>query len=714
MKQNLLLVTILTAGILSACNSSSSTSSSANNTTTTDKVKVKARLVSSVSGYLPIEIKNDTKIESDSNIYVIAIAKTDEKHPRQCLIDFKTGDCDVVTSNKDVARLSQTKLSDIEKDSNGNSLFHVAHVQSGRIYFSINQPLSLYFDSITHTIPDPDGFKTRDPNYYTLYDKVEFSFVSAGVWFNPTAVDFFSLPIELSDKDSVTVKSAGLVDSRASIFAKIHEVFANNDKTPNHEWSNLFLKYNNHDIRVMSPGKAMIEINGQEQNPYKNTSFSPQYLSDLQKFGFDYLDAVWTYYKNNDIKIYVKELEGQKDDNGKTLPVACDDGAFSLTDYTFTGKIDPITNNFVFKNTDGCEVKIAKPKSISFFAGAVGSFDAPNNTPKAIIVRELTSAFDVGLLPAPTGTTFSLPKEVIQDGKYIPNPDNYLIKNLHAGHYYQSNPLLNSGNTGPWYDLYSKALHEYGHEHPIYTFAYDDALGQDGTIHEGNGENPGKVTITLHDLTGTDIPNPLVEKTGFDVYVTVPEALYLFRTVNSTPTSIVEFAGTDMLLNTTNSTLYFVKNSAISAISLPDNSAQELKTIVAMPRNTDDNITLFNGAMKEFLIKNEKTITDNGLPLESIKVTLKNGPSGVEELHDATTGANHLTNITSPMKFTITKEILINGQKSSISSKDAEVYLDPYIVLPNDPEFDGVLLGRNPGAQSNEVMITIPGNKPRN
>lgn len=698
-------IAFLSLLILNACSGGGSNNSPTANIQSNNMVKSqKVKLISSSEGLLPIEIKNDTKIATDDHIYVIAIAKTDEKTPRQCLINFKTGTCSVVTNNKDVEDLSKTKLSDLEKDGNGNRIFHATHVQSGRIYFSINQPLNLYFDKNTNTIPDPDGFKTRDPNYYTLYDKVEFSFVDAGVWFNPTAVDFFSLPIEISDTSSVTAKDAGLADSRIAIFNKAHEIFAAADKTSNHEWSNLFLHYNGHDIRLMSPGKAMIEVPGQANNPFKNTAFSEHYLANQAKFGFNYLGSLWTYYKTHDIKIDVKELEGQRDNQGRTLPVACDNGAFTLNSYIFTGKVDS-SDNFAFSNSDGCTVKLSNPQSISFFAGAVGTFDAPNNTPKAIIVREITSAFDVGLLPAPDNTVLGLSKDIESpagSGEHIPNMDNYFIKNLHAANYYKDNPLNTTTGTGPWYDLYSEALHSYGHNHPIYTFAYDDTLGQDGTIHEGTGTNPGKVTVTLHDLTGTVIPDPLVEKFGFDVYVTVPEALYLFKITTSVPTNKAEFSGADMLFDITNANLYQVKTGdVIAPISFPEALQQELKTIATMPRNDDKDLTLFNGAMKEFLLKNKEILAVDGLPLKPIDVTLENGPTGKEKLHDATTGANHIINATSPMKL-------------KINNKAVLLYLDPYIVLPNDPDLDGILLQRPTNGLEHNVDITIPGNKPRN
>lgn len=698
-------ITFLLLTTLNACSGGGASSSPSVNIQNNEVVKSqKIKLISSNEGLLPIEIKNDTKIATDDHVYIIAIAKTDEKTPRQCLIDFKTGICSIVTSNNDVAKLSNTKLSDLEKDGNGNRIFHAAHVQSGRIYFSINQPLSLYFDKNTDTIPDPDGFKTRDPNYYTLYDKVEFSFVSAGVWFNPTAVDFFSLPIEISDTSSITTTDAGLADSRVAIFHKAHDIFTAMDKTSDHEWSKLFLRYNGNDIRLMAPGKAMIEVPGQDNNPFKNNAFSQHYLTNQTKFGFDYLGSLWTYYKTHEIKIDVKELEGQRDDQGKTLPVACDNGAFTLNSYIFTGKVNG-SDNFIFSNSDGCSVKLSNPQSISFFAGAVGTFDAPNNTPKAIIVREITSAFDVGLLPAPDNTVLGLSKDVespVGSGNHMPNMNNYFIKNLHEGNYYKDNLLNATHGTGPWYDLYSEALHSYGHEHPIYTFAYDDTLGQDGTIHEGTGTNPGKVTVTLHDLTGTVIPDPLVEKFGFDVYITVPEALYIFKTTTSVPTTKAEFAGTDMLFDITNADLYQVKDGGvITAIAFPETLQQELKTIAAMPRNDDKSLTLFNGAMKEFLLKHKDILASVGLPLKIIEVTLENGPGGFDKLHDATTGANHIINATSPMKL-------------KINDKEVSLYLDPYIVLPNDPTFDGILLQRPTNGTEHDVNITIPGNKPKN
>jgi hypothetical protein len=209
---------------------------------------------------------------------------------------------------------------------------------------------------------------------------------------------------------------------------------------------------------------------------------------------FNYTDFVWDYYKNNTVSVNVSELKS----------------IAPLDDYIFTGKVNN-QNEFVFENqTKTNRVVIAKPKtSIPFFAGAQESFDAENNTPKAIIVRELTSAFEVGLLPAPSGTELSR---------------QYFEKNRAI--YYQGNPFLpkESGKQA-WYDLYSKALHSVGVNEPIYTFAYDDALGQDGTLHDYNSKSPGTVTVTLGDMTGTAIPEVEKDDKQYSVQLIVPAKL---------------------------------------------------------------------------------------------------------------------------------------------------------------------------------------------
>lgn len=132
----------------------------------------------------------------------------------------------------------------------------------------------------------------------------------------------------------------------------------------------------------MSPGKATAYT-----GPNSNPMFPDNYLTN-KKFGFNYVDAVWNYYAQPGkwVSINAIELSG----NNGFWP--------KVKDYTFVGSV--VGDQFIFKNSFNDVVSIGKPFSNAFFAGAQSTFDAWNNTIKAIIVRQLTSAFDAGLLPA--------------------------------------------------------------------------------------------------------------------------------------------------------------------------------------------------------------------------------------------------------------------------------------------------------------------------
>lgn len=446
--------------------------------------------VSAYASYLPVEIVNHTKIADDSAVY-IAIKATNPSTNKQCLIHFDQsghGTCDDVSAQTRFSDYSYA-LSSLPADGN-NHVMYLPKVNSGRIYFSIGTPMEIFIDASNPgaiAIIDPDGFKPRDVNYYTLYDKIEFSYNDVGVWVNPTAVDFFSLPIQLQLKGL----TSGLSQSRAAILNQVQTIFNTYDKTSNKIWNNLFLNYQDEQtpktiLRVVATGKAMISI--PDVTPFDNF-----YLSNQAIYGFNYIDTLWNYYQTHTVTIDCSELKN----NPQAPP---------LDNYIFTGSV--INNQFIFSNqTHSKTIIMNKPLSMPFFAGAglLSNDDEKNNTPGAIIVREFTSAFVVGLLPAPNDTT--LGKE-------------YFIKNKFA--YFSDNALLQPKPVqGPWYDLYSKALHSFGSTQPIYTFAYDDALDQDGTLTDSNTEAPSTLTVTLGDLTGTQIPAPFHDETKYSITVMI-------------------------------------------------------------------------------------------------------------------------------------------------------------------------------------------------
>ncbi|WHA05413.1 beta-1,3-glucanase family protein [Candidatus Bandiella numerosa] len=298
----------------------------------------------------PIEFINNAKITDNDSTYIIV--KATNADDKQCLVKIESnvGVCEAVTAQTDSVSYSY-KLSALTKNSAGNPEFNLTQMKSGRIYVSLKYPLKLHIDSSNPNkmaIIDPDGFKTRDSNYYTVYDKFEFTFNEDGLWINPTSVDFFSIPIKLSLPTSPDLKSSGFSDKRSDILASVWKEFS--QSVSSNEWNKLFLNFDSGTtLRAMAPGKAM-----RDTGPGSNPTFASDYLAN-NKFGLNYIDKVWDYYKTNTIKVDCSELAGDKDFNPK------------LKDYVFTGQIK--NDEFTFSNSRNESIlSIAKPESISFFA----------------------------------------------------------------------------------------------------------------------------------------------------------------------------------------------------------------------------------------------------------------------------------------------------------------------------------------------------------
>ena len=593
-----------------------------------------------VKGYFPLEIINGTK-RSDLEVYVFIKAAQEKASEleldKDCVLSLDSAtepssglpkmSVQLITTAGDVSQYNYA-FSKLPKTSDGRCILLVPPTISGRVYFSVGNPMIMQAKkdaNKTLRIGDPDGFKPRDPNYYTLYDKVEYTFTNDGTWLNPTAVDFVSLPIHVEQPDATSpIKSAGFAGSRTAIFESIKGTLTAGAVSP--EWSKLVLPFRGTDLRIMAPGKAMVkDMPG--ANPF-NTRYLNAGIPPFNTYDPDagisasesYTDYLWEYYKKHTLAVNAIELKGkfkirqnpaeetnedfqffgsvnsdnefvftnntathaetwaelilkfeipflvgaqESDDapkntlievimrelssafafsyidflwnyykadiSGKTKKLGIntikDLGAIAIGDkspgnYLFWGSV--IGNDFVFTNEansykengkdDG--VIIAKPStSIPFFAGAQESFNAANNTPRAIIVRELTSAFEVGLLPAHPDT--------------ILNKDYFIKAKTYPG-FYKTNEYLPEkakAGRGPWYDLYSKALHEAAGESPVYTFAYDDALAQDGTLTDSSGLKPHLAQITIGDLTGVTIPNPKIDTNQYGIKYIVPSGL---------------------------------------------------------------------------------------------------------------------------------------------------------------------------------------------
>lgn len=465
------------------------------------------------SGFLGIQIENTTGLP-DEDVYMLmkGMGETGD----QCFLNVDpasgTGKGSYAYVNPSTPSSTYSyKLSDLPGETNLRHFYVPQPFVSGRLYFSIGHPLLLAISQDTKTgkftIPDPDGFKVTDPNYYTLYDKVEFTYNApaalpgSNLWMNPTAVDFFSQPISIQMMSALGPHStSGLTQARQSIFDNVQSCFNTYDLTKDKAWNKLILPFLEDPfhskskvltpLRISSPGKSLAA----NSNPAQ--VFPVDYLANSSLYGFNYVENLWNFYKANTLRINAQEIASKWGPG--TDPQFADH-------YHFTGNVQGDT--FVFTNdSKDFTWKMTKPEpnvsSSPFFAGAGFVDDGEaNNTPGAVIVRQITSAFDVGLLPE------DFKEGCFMDGAYF---------QAHKSNYYAPRPEW--GHNGPFYDLYSKALHSIGE--PIYTFAYDDALGQDGTL-TGNVEaSKSYPVITLHKID-TPLPDPYNDPNQYTVMFAV-------------------------------------------------------------------------------------------------------------------------------------------------------------------------------------------------
>lgn len=456
-----------------------------------------------MSGFVAMQVINNTGHPDDA-VYITV--KGQNGSSDACFLGITNGIGSYVLASSSTFSLNYSYLLSTLPGTTGQRYFYVPQpFISARAYFSINYPMYLGVDTAVSpaTITDPNSFSLHDPNYYTLYDKVEFTYNNpvaspgANLFINPTAVDFFSLPIALQMINPIPggLSTSGLAISRNTVLTGAQTVFTTFDLTSSHVWNLLNLPYVGTDgsttLRIASPGTASA-TGASSVNPTQ--VFPSDYLSNAVTYGFNYVTDVWNFYNaGNQLRIDATEICA-------SFGPGCASPSFPAY-YHFTGTVDG-GGNFNFVNdTANFTFTINAPPPTNcnpFFAG--GGFNdtgEANNTPGAIIIRQFTSAFDVGILPKnfPTGTFMNQAYFVSQKSSY-----------------YTNNPQWGApgATNGPFYDLYSKALHSFGY--PIYTFAYDDELGQDGTL-VGNVETLNtSVVITLEGVD-TLVPNPYEDPT---------------------------------------------------------------------------------------------------------------------------------------------------------------------------------------------------------
>jgi hypothetical protein len=481
------------------------------------------------TAYVPFTLVNNTG-QPDSNVYITIKGFIPPAPNQSCYLSFSKGSDGIDQGIWQVVTLESKTIS--YKLSELSSTIKLPPLISGRIYFSIGYPMDLQVTLAATGVPtinDPDALKgptsvqTADSNFYTLYDKIEFTVpfmppTASKVTLNPTALDFFCLPLTIT-MTNPNLPVVGLSLPRSDVITDVHNTFmvrTVGNMAANTQWNRLVLPdptTPSNYLRIAATGKAMT-ARSLTTPALQDTIFDPNYLNSLNYGNYNWMEEVWnTYYTagggNHFLSIDTSELGADNPD---------------LAHPIYKGQVNG-SGAFSFTNIGGTNtVPLGEPtNSIPFFAGSGGTFTADNKTVKSILVKDLTAGVMVGIVPLDLDGTGS----------------NYLDKAYFAANkvsYYQNSANLPSPPVGvPFYDLYSRAMHEAGGQSPltfnqIYTFAYDDVLSLDGTLDSGDSSNP-EVTIQLESLGTSAIPNPYTsDLTSYNVtfniaannYITVP------------------------------------------------------------------------------------------------------------------------------------------------------------------------------------------------
>lgn len=347
-------------------------------------------------------------------------------------------------------------------------------ISGARIYFQINNSEALITYS-SGNLTEPTVLNQSLSSYNIAFDKYEFAYIPNGspqLAADGTAVDFFSLPLYgfLSTPDSGSPNHSGLYASQSFIMKTVIPYFFDNRCTGQFksailaQWNNLFSPTKANPIRVLSPGSAM-SVGTSSSFPNK---FDPNYFDNAAAYGFSFLDYLWygssSFYRTNGLYFSIPAS------NLYPQPGICSDNMVSSV-YTAT--------------IDGSNIMHFCPsfttESESFFPApttANATAPSPTNGPTSYLIfasQNLNSTFAANL----QGNQVSKLFEEAMIAGLLPaafspsNPLSNAYLTANSASYYNNHSKLPASAGGPWYSVYSEAIHYCG---PIYAFGFDEPL----------------------------------------------------------------------------------------------------------------------------------------------------------------------------------------------------------------------------------------------
>lgn len=429
-----------------------------------------------MAGYLPFVIVNDSGI-ADNMVFISIIGAQvvgTTAQTQKMYVSFSptgvgsyndiTGDGSVpvvALSAINTAMAPNTYAFYIPADDNSSD-----GISGARIYVQLNDNTSL----ITYSggsVTEPSVLNQSLTSYGISFDKYEFAYIPMGspqVAADGTAVDFFCIPLYgyLSTPDAGSPNHSGLYESQSFIMTNVVPYFFNNVCTSGAilaQWNNLFSPTTTSPIRILSPASAM-SVGTSSSFPNK---FDPNYFDNAAAYGFSFLQFLWygagAYYKTNGLYfaipasalysqppggVYVASIDGSN--NMNFSPAFTTESQSYFPAPTTAGATAPSPSG-----PTSYQIAAAQNLNPTFAANLQGNQ----------VSKLFEEALMAGLLP----TTFSAGS---------PLSNSFFTAN--SSNYYNNSNSLPATAGGPWYSVYSQALHYCG---PIYAFGFDEPLYPD-------------------------------------------------------------------------------------------------------------------------------------------------------------------------------------------------------------------------------------------
>lgn len=298
-------------------------------TISTDDVALRKNLNSWSS--VVFQFTNSTgNVWSDDEIYLYALCQVAATTPSTANPDnVAVGGYCYVTPDGKLHAIGTTssskweiKFSDIKE-----SGIEMPLMQSGRIFYSYGQPLTMKGNGTMQGYASPSLANPSDPNYNKYYDWLEFSVATNGFWVNTTQVDQLGFPVLINvfgkteDTRQDTVQTTGLSKTRAEIW-KLYKEFVPD------EFKILAGEY-----RIVAPAKGGFDDRSNELYGH---------------YFDDYVTQVWNHWKDNSTDMHHPKGEFELSGDGTDLSFYCkksyDDNQMAIEGKTYYIRGKPTTS----------------------------------------------------------------------------------------------------------------------------------------------------------------------------------------------------------------------------------------------------------------------------------------------------------------------------------------------------------------------------------